>query len=45
MEKNVQSFKGHSSNTPMQRIHEQWSAAANSLGKKQVPIMLDKPCY
>ena len=45
VEKNLQSIKGHSSNTAMQRIHGQWNAAAHSPGKKQLPTMFDKLCH
>ena len=44
-EKNAQSFKGHSSDSPMQRVHAQRGAAANNPGRRQVPPMFDKPCH
>ena len=40
-EKNAQRFKGHSSDSPIQRVYTQRGAVANNPGKKQVPPMFE----
>ena len=44
-ENNAKNLKGHSADSPMQRIHAQRNAASNGPNKKQGGTVLDKPCH
>ena len=44
-ENNAKNLKGHSADSPMQRIHAQWGVASNGPNKKQGGTVLDKPCH
>ena len=44
-ENNVKNLKGHSADSPMQRIHAQRGAVSNDSSKEQGGTMFDKPCH
>ena len=44
-ENNARSLKGHTADSPMQRIHAQRGAASNCSDKKQGSTMSAKPCH